>query len=248
MAPTPELHRRSSEATEAPYGSSTPDARDHMSIPIDGEMPVNDGAPPGYVRQGNYYAPDPASTTASLPRHERSATDAAPPDYLKQENSYVPVLASAPQGPTSTSEQPGPDQSRVVRDPTYEPRRPNPIIAHSSVSEQELKNLARELASRRHSERQREQLVMKNVHRALEHHLREYEMSRIAIRIDIEDYKGSRRVCVTCFDVATDTAREIKSILFRYQKSLWGLPFVVRRGKGLPPLDPTAPGKRAGGE
>lgn len=117
-----------------------------------------------------------------------------------------------------------------------------PIIAQSSAAEQEGKNLGHgpkqkqnvlaEPASREYSQSQREQFAKRNVDQALEHLLRECERVRIAICIDMEDYEGSRRVCVTCFDGAVDKANEIEKILAKNGKSLHGFSFVVHRRRG----------------
>lgn len=117
-----------------------------------------------------------------------------------------------------------------------------PNIAQTNAAEQESKNSDHDLkqkqnvltgqASREDSQSQRERFAKRNVHQALEHHLRGYERARIAICVDMEDYKGSRRVCVTCFDGAVDKANEIDAILSKNGKSLHGFPFVVHCRNG----------------
>jgi hypothetical protein len=93
-------------------------------------------------------------------------------------------------------------------------------------------NVSAETASREYGQKQTEHFAMRNVHQILEHHLREYEKLRIAICVDMEDYKGSRRVCVTCYDGAVDKARDIEKVLSKNGKSLQGFLYVVHRRKG----------------
>ena len=113
-----------------------------------------------------------------------------------------------------------------------------PIIARTSAVEQESKvlghghkgkqNVLIKPASREYEQEQKEHFAKRNVHQALEHHLRGYERVRIAICVDMEGYKGSRRVCVTCYDGAVDKAHDIETILSKNGKSLHGFSYVVR--------------------
>jgi hypothetical protein len=84
-------------------------------------------------------------------------------------------------------------------------------------------------ASHECGQSQREQNAMRNVSTVLEHYMEEYERMRIAIGIDMEDYEGSRRVCVTCYDGAVDKARNIERILSKTAKGSHGFSYVVRR-------------------
>lgn len=90
-------------------------------------------------------------------------------------------------------------------------------------------NVSTEPASRENGESQMEISAKRNMHQILEHHLRGYERVQIAILVDIEDYKGSRRICVKCFDGAVHKADEIETILSRNGTSLRGSPYVVHR-------------------
>jgi hypothetical protein len=118
-----------------------------------------------------------------------------------------------------------------------------PAIAQVSPVKEKGKNLDHgpkqkqkvltEPASREYDQSQIDQFAKRNVHQALEHHLKGYERVRVAICVDIEYYKGlRRRVCVTCFDEAVDKASDIESILSKIGKSLHGFPYVVRRREG----------------
>ena len=88
-------------------------------------------------------------------------------------------------------------------------------------------NVLNEPTSREYSQNQTERFAMRNVHQILEYHLREYERVRVAICVDMEHYKGSRRVRVTCYDGAVDKARDIERVLAKNGKSFHGLPYVV---------------------
>lgn len=88
-------------------------------------------------------------------------------------------------------------------------------------------NVLNEPASREIGEIEREESAKKHVSQILEHHLSGHERAQIAILIDIEDYKGSRRVCVKCFDGAAKKANAIRTILSKHGASLQGFPYAV---------------------
>jgi hypothetical protein len=83
-----------------------------------------------------------------------------------------------------------------------------------------------------HRNPQKEQYALRHVYMAVEHCMKDSERTLAALLIDMEDYNGSRRISVTCYDGAVDKAREIESILFRAGKGLQGYSFIVHRKKG----------------
>lgn len=115
-------------------------------------------------------------------------------------------------------------------------------VTQMSAAKQESKNLdhgpkqkqnvLNEPTSREYSQDQTERFAMRNVHQVLEYHLREYERVRVAICVDMEYHKGSRRVRVTCYDGAVDKARDIENALAKNGKSFHGLSYVVHCRKG----------------
>jgi hypothetical protein len=78
---------------------------------------------------------------------------------------------------------------------------------------------------------EKERYALRHVYMYLEHCMKDYERKIAALRIDMEDHKGSRRISVTCYAGAVDKAREIETILSNAGKGLQGFPFVVRRNK-----------------
>lgn len=103
------------------------------------------------------------------------------------------------------------------------------ILDHDPKQKQDVLTTS---TGREYSQRQAEHFAMRNVHQILEYHLREYERVRIAIRVDMEHYKGSLRVRVTCYDGAVDKSRDIERALAKSGKSLHGFPYVGYCRKG----------------
>jgi hypothetical protein len=80
---------------------------------------------------------------------------------------------------------------------------------------------------------QKEQFALRHVYMVLEHCMKDYERTVAAVRIEMEDYKGSRRISVTCYAAAVEKARVIEAILFKAGKGLQGFSFVVQRNKQM---------------
>ena len=117
-----------------------------------------------------------------------------------------------------------------------------PIFAQPGVIEQESKNddhRAKQKqdsfakpTSRKYGESKREERAKEHVTQILENLLAGCEWAKIAVLVGIEDYTGSRRVCVKCFDEAATKAHEIEAVLSKHGSSLQRFPHVVhRRGK-----------------
>jgi len=114
-----------------------------------------------------------------------------------------------------------------------------PVIAQPSVDEQESRNddhratqkqkALDEPASREDGESKSEKDAKEHVTQILEILLAGHERAGIAILVDIEDYRGSRRICVKCFDGAAEKANEIKAVLSKHGPTLQGFPYVVHR-------------------
>lgn len=168
-------------------------------------------------------APD-AGDTPAMPlgkkaqTHNLSSTVVSEGDTTTAVDDIVPAMA---QMSSSTTRDIAPvytqmgavEQESKVRD-------------HNSKQKQ---NVSTEPVNREDSDSQRERSVKRNVHQILEHQMRGYERVQIAILVDIEDYKGSRRICVKCFDGAVHKADEIETILSRNGTSLRGYSYVVHR-------------------
>ena len=76
-------------------------------------------------------------------------------------------------------------------------------------------------------ESKREENAMRSVYDILDNSTKEHERMRIAIRIDMEDYEGTRRISVTCFDGSAKKAKEIKTTLSKAAKRFNGFSYVV---------------------
>lgn len=83
-----------------------------------------------------------------------------------------------------------------------------------------------------HRNPQKEQYALRHVYMVVEHCMKDSERTLAALLIDMEDYNGSRRISVTCYDGAVNKAREIEAILSRAGRGLQGYSFVVRRKGG----------------
>ncbi|GAB7333594.1 hypothetical protein MBLNU13_g05164t1 [Cladosporium sp. NU13] len=180
---------------------------------------------------------DSLSTTDAQAAGESSlASGAVPPNA---ENTAAPDIkvpsAAPPQGnPQIHISSPDVASDRESTTAIYDI---TPVIAPRSPVEQEgqhdyhrpkqEQNVLNEPAIREDGEGQREEIAKRNVSQILEHHLSGYERAQIAILVDIEDYRGSRRVCVKCFDGAAKKAKEIDIILSEHGTSLQGFPYVV---------------------
>jgi hypothetical protein len=93
-----------------------------------------------------------------------------------------------------------------------------------------------------HRNPQKEQYALRHVFMAVEHCMKDSERTLAALLIEMEDYNGSRRISVTCYDGAVNKAREIEAILFKAGKGLQGYSFIVHRKKGATTFGFRGPG------
>lgn len=150
----------------------------------------------------------------------------------------TPASDNAPVTPLAGTHAPA--RSVVITDHHISDPATKPAVPAAKSDREELR--IKDESGLAHRNPQKEQYALRHVYMAIEHCMKDSERTLASLFIDMEDYNGSRRISVTCYDGAVDKARDIESILFRAGKGLQGYSFIVRRKKGATTFGFRGPG------